>query len=135
MRDWLTRVAVGVAVAAVATGLGLEAGGVRPALRAALVLLLLFVAPTAAVAGLLHRLDRFARVIIAFTTTIVILALTSVIMLLAGAWSPTGGLLAVAGITVACLAVQLPPVGRALSARRPARRSGAVAAEPGRQQP
>lgn len=135
MRDWLTRVAAGVAVAAGASGLGLEAADVRSALSAALVLLFLFVAPTAAVAGLLRGFDRFARLILAFTTTIVILALTSVIMLLAGVWSPTGGLLAVAGITAVCLAVQLPPVGRALSAREAARRSQAVASEPGQQQP
>lgn len=129
MRVWLTRVAVGVAVAAGAGGLGLQAAGVTSALRTTLVLLFLAVAPTAAVAGLLRGFDPFARLIIAFTTTIMILALTSITMLLAGVWSPTGGLLAVVGITVACLAVRLPPVGRAFSARR----SGVVAAEPGRQ--
>lgn len=124
MRDWLTKGAVGVAVAAGAAGLGLEAAGVRSPLRAALVLLFLVVAPTAAIVGLLRGFDLFTRLIVAFAATIVILALIAIIMLLAGVWSPTGGLLAVAGITVACLAVQLPPVRRAFSApREPAKRS------------
>jgi CHASE2 domain-containing sensor protein len=104
----------------------LEAAGVRSPVRTALVLLFLALAPTAAVAGLLRGFDPFARLIIAFTTTIVILVLTSIIMLMAGVWSPTGELLAIVGITTACLVLQLPSVGR---------RSGEVAAEPGRQQP
>lgn len=128
MRRWLTRVAVGIAGVACATGLGLEAAGVRSAVRTAFVLLFLFVAPTVAVAGLLSGFDRFARLIIAFTATIVILALTSVIMLLAGVWSPTGGLLVVAGITAVCLAIQVPPVRRVFSAQELTGRSGAVAA-------
>ena len=124
MRDWLTKGVVGGAVAASAAALGLAAAGGPTALRAPLVLLFLFVAPTAAVAGLLRGLDHFARLVIAFATTIAILALTGIIMLLAGVWSPTGGLLAVAGITAACLAVQLPPIRRPFPARESAERSG-----------
>jgi len=149
MRDRLTRGVVDVAIAAGAIGLGLAGAGVRSPVRTALVLLFLVVAPTAAVAGLLRGFDHFARLIIAFATTIVILALTALIMLIAGVWSPTGGLLAVAGITAACAAVQLPPVRRALSARQAAGRSSSsaltdpavdspakgMAAEPGRHQP
>lgn len=118
MRNWLANSAVGAAVAAGATGLALEAAGVRSALRAVLVLLFLLVAPTAAVAGLLRGFDHFARLIIAFAATIAILALTAIVMLLAGAWSPAGGLLAVAGMSAACLAIQLPPVRRLFPARR-----------------
>ncbi len=103
MRDWQTRGAVAVAVAAGATVLALGAADVRSSLRTALVLLFLFVAPTAAVAGLLRGFDPFARLIIAFATTIALLALTATLMLMAGAWSPAGGLLAVAGITAACV--------------------------------
>jgi hypothetical protein len=121
MRDWLTKGTVGVAVAG-AAGLGLVALGGAPVLRASLVLLLLVVAPTAAVAGLLPGFDHFARLIIAFAATIAILALTASIMLLAGLWSPVGGLLAVAGIAAACLAFQLPPVRRAFPARKSAKR-------------
>lgn len=124
MRDWLTRGAVGAAVAAGAAGLGLEAAGSRSALRTVLVLLFLVVAPTAAVAGLLRGFDRFARLIIAFSATIAILSLTAVIMLMTGVWSPISGLLAVAGITAACVALQLPPVRRALPARGRSERSG-----------
>lgn len=110
MRDWLARGTAVAAVAAGAAGLGLAAAGVRSPLRTALILLFLVAAPTTAVAGLLRGFDHFARPIIALATTIVILALTALIMLMAGVWSPAGGLLAVAGITVACAAVQLPPV-------------------------
>lgn len=124
MRDWLTNGAVGVAVAACATGLGSEAAGGRSALRAALVLLFLVVAPTAAVAGLLRGFDHFTRLIIALAATTVILGLTAVIMLVAGVWSPAGGLLTVAGLTAACLAIQLPPVRRVFTARMRAERSG-----------
>lgn len=124
MRDWLTKGAVGVAVAAGAAGLGLEAAGVRSPLRAALVLLFLLVAPTAAIAGLLRGFDLFTRLIVAFAATISILTLVAIIMLLAGVWSPAGGLLAVAGISAACLAVRLPSVRRVFSApREPAGRS------------
>lgn len=130
MRIWLTRIAVGITVAAGVIGLALTAAGVHSDLRTALVLLFLVLAPTAAVARLLRGFDPFARLILSFTTTIAILALTSIIMLMAGVWSPTGELLAILGITAACLAVQLPPVGRRSGAR-----SGAVAAETGRQQP
>jgi hypothetical protein len=117
MRNWPARGAVAVAVAAGATGLALGAADVRSPLRTALVLLFLFVAPTAAVAGLLRGFDHFPRLIIAFATTIVILVLTPVLMLMAGVWSPAGGLLAVAGITAACVAVQLLPVSRRASTR------------------
>jgi uncharacterized membrane protein len=118
MRDWLSKGAVGIAVAAGAIGLGLGAAGVRSPLRTALVLLFLFVVPTAAVSGLLRGFDRFARLIIAFATSIAILTLTAIIMLMAGVWSPTGGLVAVAAITAACVAVQLPSALRSLSYRK-----------------
>jgi hypothetical protein len=123
MPDWLTKRVVGAAVTG-AAGLGLAAAGERSAPRAVLVLLFLVVAPTAAVAGLLRGFDYFARLIIAFAATIAILALTAIIMLLAGVWSPVGGLLAVTGIVVACLALQLPLARRASAAPESAGRSG-----------
>ncbi len=127
MRAWLTWAVAVAAGAAGAAGLGLEVAGVHSAVRTVLVLLFLAVAPTAAVAGLLRGFDRFARLIIACAADIAILALTAIIMLAAGAWSPTGGLLAVAGITAVCLAGRLPPVRRAV----PARRRAAPPAPPG----
>jgi [ribosomal protein S18]-alanine N-acetyltransferase len=111
-------VVLGAAVAAGAGGLGLALAGVDSVARAALVLLFLAVAPAAAAAGWLRALDGFARLIIACTADIVILVLTAVVMLAAGAWSPTGGLAAVMVITVVGWAAQWPPVRRAVRARR-----------------
>jgi len=113
----LASVVAGAAVAAGAAGLGLALAGVDSAVRAVLVLLFLAVAPTAALARLLRSLDGFARLIIACTADITILALTAIIMLAAGTWSPTGGLLAVTVITAVCWATQWPPVRRAVRAR------------------
>jgi hypothetical protein len=96
---------------------GPELASGDPTVRAVLVLLFLAVVPTAAIAGLLRTLDGSARLIIACTANITILALTAMIMLAAGVWSPRGGLLAVAAITAACLVAQLPPVRRGIRAR------------------
>jgi hypothetical protein len=117
MRGWLVRGAIGLAAAAAAAGLGLAAAGVQSPARTVLVLLFLAAGPTAAVAGLLRGFPPFARVVIAFTADILLIAVIAIIMLYAGLWSPTGGLLAVAGVTVACLAAQLPPARRVLGAR------------------
>ena len=116
MPSGLTSWALAVAVAAGAAGVGLAVAGVNSPVRAALVLVFLAVAPTAAIAGLLRWLDPFARVIIAGTTTVAILALIAIVMLAEGAWSPTGGLLAVTVITAGCFLVQLPPVNRKITA-------------------
>jgi hypothetical protein len=116
MPSGLTSRALAVAVAAGAAGVGLAVAGVDSPVRAALVLVFLAVAPTTAIAGLLRWLDPFARVIIAGTTTVVILALTAIVMLAEGAWSPTGGLLAVTVITAGCFLAQLPPVKRKITA-------------------
>jgi [ribosomal protein S18]-alanine N-acetyltransferase len=114
----LTSVASAAAVAAGAAGLGLALAGVDSAVRATLVLLFLAVAPTAAAAGLLRTLDGFARLIIACTADITILALTAIMMLAVGTWSPTGGLLAVMVITAVGWAAQWAPVRRAVRVRR-----------------
>jgi hypothetical protein len=110
MPSGLTSRVLAVAVAAGAAGVGLEVAGVDSPVRAALVLVFLPVAPTTAIAGLLRWLDPFARVVIAGTTTVAILALIAIVMLAGGAWSPTGGLLAVTVITAGCFLAQLPPV-------------------------
>lgn len=113
MPGQVSRWVLGAAVAAGAVGVGLGAAGVVSALRTALVLLFLAVAPTVAIAGLLPALDGFARLIIAGTANIAVLSLTAMIMLAEGVWSPRLGLLAVAAITAVCLLAQLPPVRRA----------------------
>jgi hypothetical protein len=122
---------LGVAVAAGAAGV---LAGVDSAVRTALVLVFLAVAPTVAIAGLLRTLDGFARLVIACTATIVILALTAIIMLAGGVWSPTGGLLAVAAITAACLVAQVPAVRRGVAAQAASGRAAAryLAARAGR---
>jgi [ribosomal protein S18]-alanine N-acetyltransferase len=107
-------VVLGAAVAAGVVGLGLALAGVDSAVRAILVLLFLAVAPTAAAAGLLRTLDGFARLIIAAAADITILALTAVIMLAVGMWSPTGGLMAVMVLTAVGWAAQWPAVRRAV---------------------
>lgn len=106
------RLTQGIAAAGLAAGLagaGLTVAGVHSAVRAVLVLLFLAVGPTAAVAGLLRGFDHLARLVIAFTADITLVALTAIVMLAAGLWSPAGGLLAVTVITAACLAPQLAP--------------------------
>jgi ribosomal-protein-alanine N-acetyltransferase len=111
-------VVAGATVSAGAAGLGLALAGVHSAVRAVLVLLFLAVAPTATMAGLLRAFDGFARLIIACTADITILVLTAIIMLAAGMWSPTGGLLAIMAITTVGWAAQWPSVRRAVRARR-----------------
>ena len=54
------------------------------------------------------RLVRTARHRV--TANIVILALTAMIMVAEGVWSPTAGLLAITGIAAVCLVAQLTPV-------------------------
>ena len=130
LRAWLTGGAIAVAVAAGGAGIGLTVAGVHSAARTALVLLFLAAGPTAAVAGLLRGFAPVARVTIAFATDIAILGLIAIIMLSAGLWSPTGGLLAVAGVTVACLAAQPPVTRRALGTGR-ALRTGRAAEQTG----
>jgi hypothetical protein len=116
MRTWLTRGVIVAAVAAAAAGLGLAVAGVQSPARTVLVLLFLAAGPAAAVAGLLRGFPLASRLIIAGTADVVIIAAIAIIMLSMGLWSPTGGLLAVAGVTVACFAAQLPPVRRAFAA-------------------
>jgi hypothetical protein len=113
---WLTRSVLGLAVAAGTVGVGLEVAGVHSLARVVLVLLFLAVAPTTAIGGLLNTADRFARVMIAVTADVCLIALIAIVMLAEGIWSPTGGLLAVAVVTAAGLVVQLPPVRRRLAA-------------------
>jgi hypothetical protein len=114
----------GVCVAAIRDAVGLGAG-LGPAIRPLVVLLFLAVAPTAAIAGLLRGLDGFARLVIACTTNITLLALIAMTMLAEGAWSPQHGLLAVAAITAACFAAQTPPVRRGTAALVASRRAAA----------
>ncbi len=118
MTPMSTRLA-GLLVGAGSVGVILALAGVQSPIRTVLVLLFLAVAPTAAIFSLLRGFDGFARLILACVSTIVLLSLIAMIMLAAGLWSPTGGLLAVAGISAACALARLTPAARAGSAGRP----------------
>jgi hypothetical protein len=118
LRAWLIRGGIALAVAAAAAGLGLAVAGVQSPVRTALVLLFLAAGPTAAVAGLLRGFPPATRLIIAFAADIVVIGLVAIVMLGAGLWSPTGGLLVVAGLTLVCLVAQLPSVRRIFRAGR-----------------
>jgi hypothetical protein len=113
----LTASLVGVLVAAGAAGAGLAIAGVTSPATAILVLVFLAVAPTAAIAGLLRLPEASARLIIAGTANVALLALTALLMLAWGLWSPRGGLVAVAAITALCFLAQWPPVARRIEAR------------------
>lgn len=118
-RGWLIQLPAAAALAAGMAGAGLTAAGVHSAVRTVLVLLFLAAGPTAAVAGLLRGFDPLARLAIAFAADIALLTLTAIVMLAAGLWSPTGGLLAATVITTACLAPQLPWPRKAAGVARP----------------
>ena len=107
MTPTLTRL-TSLLVGAGAVGVLLELTGIHSPVRSVLVLVFIAVAPTAAFAGLLRGFDGFARIVIAFVTTIVVLSLIAIIMLAAGLWSPTAGLLVVVVISAGCLLAQLP---------------------------
>jgi hypothetical protein len=110
-------------IAAGMTGVGLTLTDTGTPLRTLLVLLFLVAVPTMAVAGLLRGLDTFGRIFAAFTATVVINSLVAAIMVEAGIWSPDGGLIAVAVITVLIGAVQLPPARSWASRYAPAWRA------------
>jgi hypothetical protein len=112
----LTVWALAVAITAGGVGVALRVAGVHSAVGSALVLLFVAVAPTVAFYGLLRSFDPFARIILAATTNVAFLVLTASLMLVEGIWSPVGGLLAVAVITLACLVAQWSPVRRQVTA-------------------
>ncbi len=99
-------------MAAGAVGVLLDLAGVTAAVVSVLVVLFIVVAPTTAIAGLLRGFDGAARIILAGVTTLVILIALAMIMLSIGAWSPRGGLAALAVITAALFAARRIPAGR-----------------------
>ncbi|RFU38540.1 hypothetical protein DZF91_27150 [Actinomadura logoneensis] len=84
--------------------------------------LLLFAAPAAGWWLLLSGLDPLGRLVVASGGAFAVLAGTAQVMLMADAWSPLGGVLAVGALS-AVLAV----LGRV---RRPPREGGAASAPP-----
>ena len=94
---------VRAAVVAGAAGVVADLAGARSLLVTVLVLVFIAVAPAAAIAGLLRGFDLFARLVIAYVTAIAVITFIAMIMLVAGIWSPRGGLVAVALVSGACL--------------------------------
>jgi hypothetical protein len=99
-----------VAIVAGSVGAIMAIANIDSPVRAPLVLIFLLVAPAAAVAGLLYRFGRLARLIIAGTAAIVINFLVAEIMLAAGLWSPRGSVIVVTVITVVCALAQVAGV-------------------------
>jgi hypothetical protein len=112
LAGWL----LGGVLVAGAIAIGLAVADVRSPARTAFVLLFVILGPPIAIGGLLRSFEPLARVVLAATCSLVLLALTAMIMVAGGFWSPTGGLVAVAVVTAICAAVQWPPVGRRLRA-------------------
>jgi hypothetical protein len=67
---------------------------------------------------LLRGLDPVGRLVVAVAAALVVVAGTAQVMLMAGAWSPTGGLVAVLVVSAALVAVARRP-GRARTPSRP----------------
>ena len=105
----------GVLVFGVVT-ISVAAANLQSPARPALVLLFLIFGPSIAIGGLLRSFDPLARVVLAFSSCLVLLTLTAMIMVVGGFWNPTGGLLAVAILTAVCVASQWPPIARRLGA-------------------
>ena len=119
--DWIL---VGAALAGLIGG-ALDLAGNHSPLRTVTVVAFLAVAPTVAIAGLLHHFDPFARIILAFTANVALVALLAMVLLSQGAWSPGAGLIAMAAITALCLVPRYPRLVRALP--RPPSRAPATA--------
>lgn len=117
---WASRSAAVAALAAGAIGVALELAQVDSPVRGPLVLLFLVSAPGLAVAGLLPGIRGLARLVVAVAAAIVIDTLVATVMLVTGVWSTRAGLLAVAVISAAGLAWQLPPVRARVAGRSPA---------------
>jgi len=125
MSSELNGLLISAAVGAGTVGVVLELAGITSPIRVVLVLVFIAVAPTAAIAGLLRGFDRLARLVIACVTATAVVTLIAMVMLTAGFWSPTGGVIAVAVFSAACgLAQRTPSLRAAVAARaEPLRRA------------
>ncbi len=102
LASWSVRAAVCAGLAGVVA----ELAGARSPLVTVLVLVFIAVAPAAAIAGLLRGFDLFARLILAYVTAVVVVTLIAMIMLAAGIWSPSAGLVAIVLVSGGCLAAR-----------------------------
>ncbi|MCW2946745.1 MAG: hypothetical protein JWR24_3462 [Actinoallomurus sp.] len=86
------------------TGAVLTLAGVRSPVTGPLTLLFLLFTPAACVALLLTALEPLARTVVAGAATLALATSVAEVMLVASAWSPRGGVVAV-GVVCAMLAV------------------------------
>jgi hypothetical protein len=98
------RLLLGTLTIAGLTGAVLTLAGVRSPVTGPLTLLFLLFTPAACVALLLTALEPLARIVVAGAAALVLAASVAEVMLVASAWSPRGGVVAV-GVVCAMLAV------------------------------
>ena len=103
---WAARSLVWAAIAAGAAGVVLALAGSHSPLRMPLLLLFVAVAPTAGVAGLLHGADKFAKLLVACTASVVFCALAAVALLAAGVRSPRAWVVVIVIFSGICLAAR-----------------------------
>jgi hypothetical protein len=108
--------------------------GIETWVRGPLVLLLLLTGPALAAALLLPNLDPLSLSVVALATTVAVNAVVAGTMLAIGVWSISGGVAAVAGITVVvCVAAwrirRVPDTGEQQEATTPAAGSDVVSVD------
>jgi hypothetical protein len=94
----MMRIGVGVVALAGLAGAVLTVVGVRSPVVGALTLVFLLFTPALCLALLLTKLDLAGKAIVGGTLSVTLLVSTAEIMLVASAWSPRGGVLAVATV-------------------------------------
>ncbi len=97
----------GAAVAVGGVGALLALADVDSVLRAPFTLFFLLVAPAAAIAAALPRLDPLSRTVIAVIGAMAVDLLVAEVMIAARLWSSRGGVLAIGALSVAVLLVSL----------------------------
>lgn len=91
-----------------AVAVEMEATNLQSPARPALVVAFVIFAPLIAIGGQLSGFDPLARALLAFSSCLVLLTVVAMVMVLAGIWNATGGLLVLAGISTVCLAARWP---------------------------
>jgi hypothetical protein len=94
----MMRIGVAVTLLAGLAGAVLTVAGVRSSAVGALTLVFLLFTPALCLALLLPSMDLAGKAIVGGTLSVTLLVSTAEVMLAASAWSPTGGVLAVAAV-------------------------------------
>jgi hypothetical protein len=94
----MMRIGVGVTLPAGLVGAVLTVAGVRSPVVGALTLVFLLFTPALCVALLLPKMDLAGKAIVGGTLSVTLLVSIAEVMLAASAWSPKGGVLAIAAV-------------------------------------